>query len=156
MMAARRSSAVPLKTLRNCSPGSSSFKRTGWTNPGGKLRKVLREDFGGLHAEGVERLQSGFQGWILRDALGMQLQFDPLLDAQPANLCESRRAARRKVRRSSACRIFCSVESLFPGGAGARSRQARRRLPPEAKRIFIPPYSAISLTPHLTPDPSIG
>ena len=53
-----------------------------------KLRKVLREDFGGLHAEGVERFQSGFERGVFRDSLGMQLEFDPLLDTQPANLFE--------------------------------------------------------------------
>ena len=88
MIAARRSSAVPLKTLRNCSPGSSSFRRRGWTNPGGNCGKYFAEDVGRLHADGVERLQPRFELRVFGDSLGVQLEFDPLLDAQLADCFE--------------------------------------------------------------------
>ena len=55
---------------------------------GRKLGKILREDFGSLHADGVERFQTGFEGRVLCDSFGMQLEFDPLFDAQLANRFE--------------------------------------------------------------------
>ena len=48
-------------------------------------RRVLLDDLGQIHSR-FQRFQSGVQQWIFRDLIGVQLQFDPFVQANPANL----------------------------------------------------------------------
>ncbi len=50
-----------------------------------ELREILRENIGSFHADGCERFQSGFECRVFRNSLGVQLEFDPLLDSQPSH-----------------------------------------------------------------------
>src|ERR1051326_5753640 len=52
----------------------------------GRYRHVVFLNLPSLQLKAIERLELGLQGRILTDAFGMQLQIDPLIDAQPPYL----------------------------------------------------------------------